>query len=55
MNDKIGRRKVVFTMKMKRNYTREFKVQACKLVLGEGIKSAVVAERFEINTVMLYR
>ena len=40
---------------MKRNYTREFKVQACKLVMDEGIKPAVVAEKFEINTVMLYR
>ena len=40
---------------MKRSYTKEFKVSACRLVLEEGIKVAVVAERFAINPVMLHR
>lgn len=40
---------------MKRSYTKEFKVSACKLVLEEGIKVAVVAEKFAISPVMLHR
>ena len=40
---------------MKRTYTREFKVKACVLVIKDGIKHAVVAERLGINKVMLYR
>lgn len=40
---------------MKRRYNKEFKVKACKLVLREGIKHAVVAEKMGINVVMLYR
>lgn len=40
---------------MKRSYTKEFKVSACRLVLEEGIKVAVVAEKFAINPVMLHR
>lgn len=40
---------------MKKNYTKEFKVTACKLVKEEGIKVAVVAEKFAVNPVMLHR
>lgn len=40
---------------MKRSYTKEFKVQACELVITEGIKPSVVAEKLGINAVMLYR
>lgn len=40
---------------MKKSYTKEFKVKACELVITDGIKPAVVAEKFGINAVMLYR
>lgn len=40
---------------MKRSYTKEFKVEACKLVLNEGQKPRCVAEKLGINPVMLYR
>ena len=42
-------------MKKKRNYTKEFKVQVCELVLKENLKVKSVAERMGINQVMLYR
>lgn len=42
-------------MNKKRNYTKEFKNQACELVLKENIKVKKVAERMGINPVMLYR
>ena len=40
---------------MKRTFSEEFKVQACELVLKDGIKHAVVAEKLGINKIMLYR
>ncbi len=40
---------------MKRTYTKEFKVQACKLVIEDNIKPRLVAEKFGIHEVMLYR
>ena len=40
---------------MQRSYTKEFKEKACELVLKEGIKPAVVADKLGINKVMLYR
>ena len=40
---------------MKRTFNKEFKVKACELVLKDGIKHAVVAEKLGINKVMLYR
>ena len=40
---------------MKRTYTREFKIKACDLVLKDGIKHSIVAEKLGINVVMLYR
>ena len=39
---------------MKRSYTKEFKIKACELVLKDGIKHAIVAEKLGINKVMLY-
>ncbi len=40
---------------MKRTFSKEFKVKACELVMKDGIKHAVVAEKMGINKVMLYR
>ncbi len=40
---------------MNRTYSKEFKVKACELVLKDGIKHAVVAEKMGINKIMLYR
>ena len=40
---------------MKRTYSRDFKIKACELVLKEGIKHAVVAEKLGINKIMLYQ
>lgn len=40
---------------MKRSYSKEFKIQACELVLKEHLKVAVVAEQFGIHAVMLHR
>ena len=40
---------------MKRTFSKEFKVKACELVLKEGIKHAVVAEKMGISHIMLYR
>ena len=42
-------------MNKKRNYTKEFKIQACELVLKESLKVKSVADRMGINQVMLYR
>ena len=40
---------------MKRTYSKEFKRNACELVIKDGIKHAVVAEKLGIHKVMLYR
>lgn len=40
---------------MAQRYTKEFKEQACKLVLEDGIKHKVVANRMGFNYLMLYR
>ena len=40
---------------MARNYSKEFKTQACELVKTSGIKLATVAEKMGIHKVMLYR
>ena len=42
-------------MKKKVNYTKEFKVKACELVLKDGIKVKTVADKMGINHMMLYR
>ena len=39
----------------KKTYNKEFKVKACELVKEDGIKVAVVAEKFGIHQNMLYR
>ncbi len=39
---------------MKRSYSKEFKEKACELVVKDGIKHAVVAEKLGINKIMLY-
>ena len=40
---------------MARNYTRELKEKACELVVKDGIKRSVVAEKLGINKIMLYK
>lgn len=40
---------------MKRTYSKEFKIKACELVIKDGIKHAIVAEKIGINKVMFYR
>ena len=40
---------------MKRTFSKEFKIKACELVLKEGIKHKVVAEKMGINHIMLYK
>ena len=40
---------------MKRMFSKAFKVKACELVIKDGIKHAVVAEKMGINKIMLYR
>lgn len=39
----------------RRRYSKDFKIKACELVLKDGIKHKVVAERLGINHVMLYQ
>ena len=40
---------------MKRTYSKEFKEKACELVIKDGIKHAVLAEKMGISHIMLYR
>ncbi len=40
---------------MKRTYSKEFKIQACELVIKDNITVAVVAKKFGIHHVMLHR
>lgn len=42
-------------MKKKANYTKEFKIKACELVLKDSIKVKTVADKMGINHIMLYR
>ena len=42
-------------MKKKVNYTKEFKIQACELVLKDEVKVKEVANRLCISHIMLYR
>lgn len=42
-------------MNKKKNYTKEFKVNTCELVLKDGLKVKTVAEKMGISNVMLYR
>lgn len=40
---------------MAKHYTREFKIQICKLVIEDNLKPKVVAEQFGLFHVMVYR
>ncbi len=42
-------------MERKVNYTKEFKIQACELVVKKGLKVKAVADKMGINHIMLYR
>ena len=42
-------------MSKKKTYSKEFKEKACELVLKDGIRHAVVAEKLGINKIMLYQ
>ena len=42
-------------MERKVNYTKEFKIQACELVVKNGLKVKAVADKMGINHIMLYR
>lgn len=42
-------------MQKKRNYTKEFKVQACELVVKDNLRVKSVADRMGISNTMLYR
>ena len=42
-------------MKKQATYTKEFKVQVCRLVTEAGLKYSAVAEQMRINPTMLYR
>lgn len=40
---------------MKRTFSKDFKTKACELVIKDGIKHAVVAEKIGIRKTILYR
>ena len=40
---------------MKRTFGKEFKIKACELVLKDGIKPIIVAEKMSLGLTMLYR
>ena len=40
---------------MKRTFSKEYKIKVCELVLKEGIKHKVVAEKMGINHIMIYK
>ncbi len=42
-------------VKKLKQYTKDFKIQACELVIKDGLKPVIVAEKFGINSIMLYR
>lgn len=42
-------------MKKQATYTKEFKIQACRLVTEAGLKYSAVAAQMGINPTMLYR
>ena len=46
---------ILEVFRMKRTFSREFKIKACEMVVKDGIKHAVVAEKLGINKIMLYR
>ena len=42
-------------MERKVNYTKEFKIQACELVVKKRLKVKAVADKMGISHIMLYR
>lgn len=40
---------------MKRTYSKEFKRQACEIVLKDNVSVSVLAEKLGISNIMLYR
>ena len=42
-------------MERKVNYTKEFKIQACELVVKNELKVKAVADKMGISHIMLYR
>ena len=40
---------------MAKHYTRDFKIQVCKLVVEDNLKPMVVGDQFGLNQVMIYR
>ncbi len=40
---------------MARNYTKEFKINICELVIKDNISPQVIGERFGISHIMVYR
>ena len=40
---------------MARKYTKNFKIEVCKLIIEDNIKLQVVADKFSLNQVMVYR
>jgi transposase len=40
---------------MAKHYTKDFKVQICKLVIDDNLKPTLVAKQFGLNHVMVYR
>lgn len=40
---------------MAKNYTRDFKIEVCKLVVEENLKPIIVAKQFAIHYGMVYR
>ena len=40
---------------MAKHYTKEFKIEICKLVIEEHLKPMIVAKQFGLHHVMVYR
>lgn len=40
---------------MAKHYTKEFKIEICKLVIEEQLKPMIVAKQFGLHHVMIYR
>lgn len=40
---------------MAKHYTRDFKIEVCKLIVEENLKPMIVAKQFGLHHVMVYR
>ena len=40
---------------MHKTYSKEFKVKACEMILKDGMKHAVAAEKLGVNKILLYQ